>query len=259
VASLAHLDGLFGLSFFWHIAALTPNALSHLAGMPNLGFLGCEGKLCNDVAMHHIAAIPKLRMLMAQGTVATDVGFVALSRSQTLEYIWGRECPNLQGRGFTALAALPALKGLAVSCKHVDDMALGSLPSFPAIEDLMPMDVSDDGFRHVGKCQRLTRLWCMYCRDTGDTATKHIGGLPQLNTYYAGKTKITDQSLEILAKMDSLERITLWQTSKVTDIGIARLAALPRLREVTLDGLPNVSADGAGIFRAGVHVRYSPG
>ena len=41
---------------------------------------------------------------MAQGTVATDDGFEALGRSQTLEYIWGRECPNLSGRGFVALA-----------------------------------------------------------------------------------------------------------------------------------------------------------
>ena len=39
-------------------------------------------------------------------TVATDDGFVALSRSRTLEYLWGRECPNLHGRGFAALATL---------------------------------------------------------------------------------------------------------------------------------------------------------
>jgi hypothetical protein len=67
--------------------------------------------------MRHIAGIPRLRMLMAQGTVATDNGFAALSRSPTIEDIWGRECPNLQGRGFATLADMPALKGFAVSCK----------------------------------------------------------------------------------------------------------------------------------------------
>ena len=70
--------------------------------------------------MRYIAAIPQLRMLMAQGTVATDDGFEALSQSRTIEYIWGRECPNLQGRGFATLANMPALKGLAVSCRFVD-------------------------------------------------------------------------------------------------------------------------------------------
>ena len=116
-ASLAGLDGLFGLSFFWHISALTGAGLERLVDIPNLGFLGCEGELCNDEAMRHIAAIPHLRMLMGQGTVAGDAGFAALSRSQTIEYVWGRECPNLSGRGFAALADMPALRGLAVSCK----------------------------------------------------------------------------------------------------------------------------------------------
>ena len=49
---------------------------------------------------------------MCQDTVAGDDGFVALSRSQSIEQIWGRRCYNLRGRGFAALAAMPALSGL---------------------------------------------------------------------------------------------------------------------------------------------------
>ena len=59
---------------------------------------------------------------------------------------------------------MPALQGLAVSCKHVDDAALSALPRFPALRALMPMDVPDDGFRHVGRCAQLEGLLCMYCR-----------------------------------------------------------------------------------------------
>jgi hypothetical protein len=44
---------------------------------------------------------------------------------------------------------MPALRGLAVSCARVDDAALALLPRFPALNDLMPMDVGDAGFRHV--------------------------------------------------------------------------------------------------------------
>ena len=83
--------------------------------------------------------------------MASDDGFAALSRSQTIEYIGGCECPNLGGCGFTALAAMPALRGLAVSRKNVDDTALSALPSFPALRALMPMDAPDMGFRHVGR------------------------------------------------------------------------------------------------------------
>lgn len=258
LASIAGLDGLFGLSFFWHTSQMTPTGLESLAALPNLGFLGCQGRLCDDEAMRYIAAIPRLRMLMGQGTVASDAGFTALSRSQTIEHIWGRECPNLGGRGFTALAAMPALKGLAVSCKNVDDAALAALPRFPALTQLMPMDVPDTGFRHVGRCEQLENLWCMYCRDTGDTATGHLASLAKLKSYYAGATQITDRSLEMLGRMPSLERLEFWQCVGITDVGVVALARLPRLREVSLDGLPNVSRQGVSVFPEHVRVNYSP-
>jgi hypothetical protein len=254
---LAGLDGLFGLSFFWHVSNLTGAGLAGLAHLANLGFLGCEGRLCDDEAMRHIASIPKLRMLMGQGSVASDRGFEALSRSQTLEYIWGRECPNLSSRGFAALAQLPALRGLAVSCKNVDDDALSALPRFPALRELMPMDVQDAGFRHVGQCHALTGLWCMYCRDTGDAATEHLPALQALQTYYAGQTRITDRSLAILSRMTSLQSIEFWNCSGVTDAGVSLLATLPALREISVDSCRQVTPTALAAFPAHVRTRHS--
>jgi hypothetical protein len=256
LAALAGLDGIFGLGFFWHVSGLTADGLRPLGQLPNLGALSCDGKLCDDTAMRHIAAIPRLRMLMAQGTVATDAGFTALSRSSTIEYIWGRECPNLQGRGFAALAVMPALKGLAVSCKLVDDGSLAALPRFPALTWLVPIDVPDEGFRHVGRCARLEKLTCMYCRDTGDAATEHIAGLARLKHYYAGQTQITDRSLEILAGMPSLEEIELSACSAISDAGLAHLARLPRLKKISVDATARVTRAGIAVFPANVRVDY---
>jgi hypothetical protein len=252
---LAGLDGLFGLGFFWHAQSFTAPGLAALAALPNLGFLGCEGRRCDDEAMQRIAALPGLRMLMAQGTVATDEGFVALSRSRSLEYLWGRECPNLHGRGFAALASMPALRGLGVSCRHVDEAALATLPRFPALRQLMPMDVTDAGFRHVGRCRGLEDLWCMYCRDTGDEATGHLAGLT-LKTYYAGKTRITDASLEVLGRMPSLESIELWETAGVTDAGVAALAGLPRLKRLAISGAPRVTRHALAWLPSRVEIEY---
>jgi hypothetical protein len=257
LASLRELEGLFGLSFFWHSRSFSPEGLAVLAALPNLGFLGCEGERCTDRAMRHIAAIPRLRMLQAQGTVASDAGFAALSRSATLEYLWGRECPNLTGRGFEALVAMPALRGLAVSCRRVDDSALSRLPQAPALRELMPMDVSDAGFSHVGRCDRLEGLWCMYCRDTTDAATDHIAGLPALRTYYAGQTQITDRSLEILSDMGSIESLEFWNCAGITNAGASLLARLPRLREVAFDNCRHVSAEAVALFPSTVRVRHT--
>ena len=256
LASLAGLAGVFELDLFWHVTGITSDGFGHLVNLPNLGSLGADGELSDNVAMRHIAAMPRLRRLRAQGTVATDEGFEALSQSKTIEYIWGRECPNLGSRGFIALSKMPALRGLGVSCKNVEDEALSSLPQFPALQELTPIDVKDNGFAHIGRCERLERLTCMYCRDTTDAATEHIAGL-RLTYYYAGLTLITDRSLEILGRMPSLEQVELYECNGVTDAGLVFLAGLPRLREVHLNGLPGVTLEGTRIFPAQVRVEYS--
>jgi hypothetical protein len=256
LAGLEGLEGLFGLGFFWHVSEVTADSLKLLAKLPNLGALACEGELCDDVAMRHIASAPRLRMLMAQGTVASDDGFAALSRSPSIEYIWGRECPNLHDRGFRALADMPALEGLAVSCKFVEDQSLAYLPRFPALKWLLPMDVHDEGFRHVGRCERLEKLTCMYCRDTGDRATECIAGLAQLKHYYAGKTQITDRSLEILGGMTSLEEVQLSACANISDAGLVHIARLPRLRKVSVDATNRVTRAGIVVFPASVHVDF---
>jgi hypothetical protein len=254
LAALGRLEGLFALTFFRHSPAYSAAGLEALSGLPHLAVLGCDGKRCDDGMMRAIAALP-LRKLLAQGAVAGDAGFEALSRSTTLEYLWGRDCPNLTGTGFAALARMPKLRGLAVSCRNVGDSALALLPDFPALRELMPMDVADAGFAHVGRCPKLEHLWCMYCRDTGDEATAHVVGLG-LKSYYAGMTRITDRSLEILAGMASLERLQFWHCAGLTDTGMAALAGLSRLKEIVLQGLPGVSAQAPALFPPEVRVRY---
>jgi hypothetical protein len=253
---LRGLDGLVGLSFFWHTSRLRGDDLQCLDGLSNLVFLGCQDQLCDDDAMRHIAALSKLRMLMGQGAVATDEGFKFLSRSQTIEYIWGRECPNLTGRGFVGLSRMPALKGLAVSCKFVDDAALASLSDFPSLKEFMPMDVGDDGFRHIGRSEQLESLILMYCRDTTDVATSHIVGMPNLKKYHAGYTMITDSSLEMLSRIRSLEEISFEGCSFITDAGIPFLKRLPHLREISIGGCPKVTRSGMRGFAGGVRVNY---
>ncbi|MFO1498259.1 MAG: hypothetical protein U1G07_07700 [Verrucomicrobiota bacterium] len=257
LANLAGLDGLFGLTFFWHTSALTPAGLNVLQHLPRLGAIGCEGKLCNDTAMRSIAAVPRLTMLMAQGTVATDAGFEALSHSPTLQRLWTRENPQLTSRGFLALSQMPALRFLGVSCKEVNDEALARLPHFPALRQLTPIDVRDPGFRHIGRCEYLETLTCMYCRDTTDAATEHLASLTRLKSYYAGLTQITDRSLELLSQIASLEEIEFYECSSITDAGLVFLAGLPRLRKVELAGLPNVTLAGTKVFPARVEVRYA--
>jgi hypothetical protein len=99
--------GWMGLLGSRHSEGFSSEGLAHSRRLCKLGFLGCEGARCDDEAMREIAAMPHLRMLMGQGVVASDAGWEALSRSESIEYIWGCESPNLTGLGFSKLAAMP--------------------------------------------------------------------------------------------------------------------------------------------------------
>jgi Leucine Rich Repeat (LRR) protein len=256
LAQLVGLDGLFGLNVGMGSdrRALTGAGLAPLAQLPHLSWLACDA---TDESMPHIAALPHLRFLMCQDTAAGDDGFAALSRSRSLEYLWGRRCHNLRRRGFMALAGMPALRSLSVSCLNVDDAGLSALPRFPALRELMPMDVPDDGYRHIGRCDRVESLVLMYCRDTTDLATQHIASLPNLKKYFASYNRITDRTPEILSGMVTLEEITFDSCAGLTNAGIAALARLPRLRELRLSGMQDVTSDVAEAF-PGVRVSYSP-
>ena len=255
-AGIAGLEGVADLDLFWHVSGLTSAGFAALRGLPNLLSFAADGRLSDDEAMRHLAAIPRLRNLRAQESVATDEGFEALGRSSTLEGFWGRVCPNFGNRAFRAFSRMPALKRMGVGLANVDDDVLAAFPDFPALRELTPIGVQDPGFTHIGRCERLERLTCMYCRDTTDEATVQIAGL-KIRYYYAGLTLITDRSLEILGRMPSLEQVEFYECNHVTDAGLPFLAALPRLREVALDGLPGVTLAGTKVFGAGVRVRYS--
>ncbi len=98
------------------------------------------------------------------------------------------------------------------------------------------MDIPDAGYRHVGKCQGLESLVLMYCRDATNAATEHIVRLPQLAYYFNSYTTITDRTPDLLSGMDTLERITFDACHGLTNEGVAKLARLPRLREVRVAG-----------------------
>ena len=246
---LRGLDGLFALNLNDRALGITSAGLPPLVTLPHLGWLAVDAK---DDWMPYIAAMPRLRFLGAQDTIAGDDGFVALGRSSSIEQIWGRRSHNLGRRGFLALAEMPALRSLSVSCLNVDNAGISALPRFPALKELMPVDIPDEGYRHVGRCEGLESLILMYCRDTTDAATEHLTRL-RLSYYFNSYTTITDRTPELLAGMDTLERITFDACHGLTDAGIAKLARLPSLKELRVSG-NGVTAGVQAMFPASVAV-----
>lgn len=253
VAQLTGLDGLFGLNLDDSALALTGRALEPLVDLPHLGWLAFDA---TDDAMPHIARMPHLQFLGCQDTAASDRGWAALGASQSIEHIWGRRCYGLERQGFLSLSRMPRLSNLSVSCRNVDELGVSALPDFSALRELMPMDIPDAGYRHIGRCVGLESLVLMYCRDTTDDATKHLVGLPHLSKYFASYTQITDRTPELLSGIASLEHVTLDSCAQLTNAGIAHLASLPRLKELRVSGRGLTSAV-TSAFSPVVSVQYS--
>jgi hypothetical protein len=252
IAALEGLDGLFALSLDDQSLAVSARGLASLAKLEHLSWLSIDA---TDDTMVAIAELPHLRHLGCQDTQAGDAGFAALGKSTSLESIWGRRCHNLRTAGFIALASMPSLRALSVSCLNVGDAGIAELPSFPALRELMPMDVPDEGYRHIGRCAELDSLVLMYCRDTSDRATEHIATLPKLRKYFASYTKITDRTPEVLSRIEALEEVEIYGCPGITDAGVVRLARLPRLREVKISG-QHVTSAIVEAFPSGVKVQW---
>lgn len=253
VATLAGLHGLYALDIGAAELALTGCALEPLVGLERLGWLSFDAR---DDAFPVIARLPHLRFLSCQDTTASDAAWSELAASRSIEAIWGRRCHGLGDRGFAALSRLPRLAKLSVSCLNVSDAALAVLPAFPALRELMPMDIPDAGYRHIGACHALESLVLMYCRDTTDVATSHLGQLSALRRYFASYTQITDETPRLLSRIGSLEEVTFSGCAGLTDDGISALARLPKLRVLRVSG-QSVTPTVASYFPADVTVCYS--
>ena len=230
LAQLTNLDGLFGLNLFWHASALTPAAFEAVAALPRLGFLRVD----------------------REGAV-TDEALRALSRSATIQSLACADTPHVTGRGFVALASMPSLHSLSLDCRGVDDQALAVLPRFPSLRTLWVRNLTDEGFRHVGRCTALESL--AFPRGASDTATEHIVTLPHLKSLSAREARITDRSLAMIAAMQSLETLDVHGCVGVTDAGVSLLAALPKLSTLIVAECPHVTTAGLAALPAHVRVK----
>lgn len=243
MAEFRNLPGLFALNVDAGELGITAEGLRHLVDLPQFGWLATDAR---DESMPVVAAMPHLKFLGCQDSTASDAGWAALGASRSIEYIWGRRCHGLRNEGFRGLSRIPTLKALSVSCLNVEDSAIALLPQFPALRELMPMDVPDAGYRHIGQCEQLESLVLMYCRDTTDAAMEHLRDLRNLRTYFVSYNLSTDRTPEVLSRIESLEDVTLDGCAGVTDAGIQQLRRLPRLRKVRAAGNRITAAAGSG-------------
>jgi hypothetical protein len=203
-ARIGRLKSLKSLTVFGGCAGLNDATLPLLAGLTALEELNTEGVQISDDGLKHLAALTSLR----------SASFYHISLKMK----------GFTGAGFAHMKTLPKLERLTIA----------------------GTPFNDEGMAAIGQLTQLRefRTWHTYQTPAGNASLEKLTNLRSLRfgqrmRRYDGKSNaltLNDEAIDALAKITSLESLWL-DEARLTFAGLAKLKALPKLKELTLENI----------------------
>ena len=157
---------------------------------------------------------------------------------------------KVDSAGLAHLAACPMLEGLWLADTPVDDSGLPAVARLARLESLKLSGtrVTSAGLATIADLKHLTSLWLARTR-IEDSAI--AGARPHRNRSSGSCSTIRKSRIQALAALAHLARLEVLSLSNtdISDAGVAHLARLPCLRQLTLDGT-RVTGTGLAGFTA---------
>ena len=227
---------------------ITDASLNYLRANKNLRRLVLRGTDVTDVGMPHLAALTNLRSLDLSHTMLGDVGVDSLSALAGLEEL------NLGGNLITgtnlnSLKLLPKLKKLSFSgiqrrnagacwSPRITDLDLDAISLLSGLEELnLGIGVSLGVKPPVGNSA--AQAGGGNCRVTGGIQVTDLGlaklmKLKKLRRLDVSGAKLTSAGIKVLQSLPQLERLSLWNCTRLDDSAAEILAAIPSLTNLDL-------------------------
>jgi len=182
--------------------------------------LSAEDQRFNDEAAAQLTGLDRLERFFSNGAQLSDDGFKSLAAWKSLKQIgfdhWFRTKKDQPiGAGLAHLSALPNLETVRLG---------GCMIGIEAMEALATI-------------KTLKKLDVFHTFYVNDDALLPLQKLPELRIFIAGsqfQPRITDAALQNLSGVKSLEEISLTETWLTYDGGFKHLAALTRLKKLSL-------------------------
>ena len=182
--------------------------------------LSAEDQRFNDEAAAQLTGLDRLEKFFSNGAQLTDDGFKSLAGWKSLKQIgfdhWFRTKKDQPiGAGLAHLAALPNLESIRLGGCMIGQEAMEALAT---IRTLKKLDVFHTFY-------------------VNDDALLPLRKLPDLRIFIAGpqfSPRLTDAALRNLSEVKSLEEISLTETWLTYEGGFKHLAALPRLKKLSI-------------------------
>ena len=224
-----------------------------LAKFQDLRSLDLRGNMeAGNMALDVVADLPKISAFKHRSTAVDDSGMESLSRNKTLEslllqdfVITDQSGPHLaklgklsqleifrcQGFGTEGVLALKGLGLIRLTLRdlpNVDDRAMEVFDDLPKLRRLFLHEltsVGDAGLKHLSALTSLELLDIWTVPQMKDATVDVIATLPNLKELSIRATSVTDQCIDTIVKMPSLQSLTFKENGSVTAEGLKKLAA----------------------------------
>lgn len=233
------------------LAKFTAAEFEALGRLKNLKTLSTSGEQLNDKTLSYLTGLVALEDLSTNAAQFSDDGLWQLTLLSNLKQIkffhTSLRQKNFTGRGFAQFTALKNLRRLTVAgCPF-----------------------NDEGLAAVGKLTQLEnfRTWHTYQTEAGNEHLLQLKNLKSLHLgqrlrQYGGASNapsLTDKTLDIVAKLKSLETLTLAE-QKFSAAALGKLQGLPNLKKLELTQVDVAAAEIDAVRKVltGIDVKWQP-
>jgi len=251
-------------------AESTQQSLAHVGFLKQLEELGLSittsrgEEIYNDASLDQLRGLTRLRSLRIPHALIGPHGLALLKGLPQLERlaIFGVASP--EEPGFRLLTNIVALS-LGTSCGVPDSILDFDMPNYfrkgtplPKHLQRVTIEVGEEDAKELEDFSSLPDLREFVLADGAVNATlNELVALRSLQTLaiYGNCSPVDDATLRAIARHPQLHSFTIWEHMGpgFTDIGMAELAHLPELRQLSLANLAQVTESGFAILG---HLKY---
>ncbi|MDQ3330344.1 MAG: hypothetical protein M3552_06795 [Planctomycetota bacterium] len=207
-------------------------AISHLRRLSTLNLSNCA---ITDASTTHIAYLTHLKQLYIGGTSLSDGGLARLIASHSELTDLGIGNTTASSRTAKSLSKMTRLSFIDVGGTKLSNDELLVLTSMPRLSRIIARDTPLDDEVAASLAEQLD----LVAVDVGATAIGDYGVTrlctEPLVTFYFSGTQVTDVGASAITSCQTLEFVSADDTA-ISDETIAGIAALPRLRLLSMNG-----------------------
>jgi ribosomal protein L15 len=233
--------------------------MMNIAKLPKLKILDIRANMqVGDGGLGTLAKLPALRNLKHRGTSVTDAGMQSLVAAKTLDTLEIQDFA-ITGQSGQYIRQMEKLTSLIIfRCESFDSSGVLALEGLKLHRlTLRGLPIDNEAMKVFSGLPTLKRLYLNELSSISDAGIRNLESLKDLELLEIWESPITDESLGTIAKLASLKTLII-RVTDITDAGLEKLLAMPKLESVTLADNPRVTPGAIQKLRAAGKFKVLP-